>query len=263
MVHYTPHVLVIDDDQDIRTLLGKYLEGAGYRVTLAEDGSELADLIKQCHFDLIILDIMLPGEDGYALCRTVRQSSNVPIIMLTAMGEADYERIVGLETGADDYMAKPFNPRELIARIKAVLRRSQSMQSGPSHSEGDVSHPSNPTVTTEAVNPSQTITYCFAGWSLHPAQRRLISPDHLDVSLTSGEFDLLLVFVEHPHTVLSRDQLLNLTKHRDAGPFDRSIDIQISRLRRRIEKTPKTPTLIKTVRGGGYLFATKVEKNTC
>jgi two-component system OmpR family response regulator len=202
-----PHILVVDDDTRLRTLLRKYLSDNGYLVTVAADAAEARAKMVALAVDLLVLDVMMPGEDGLSLTRRLRgQGVAVPIVMLTAMGE-DTDRIVGLEMGADDYVPKPFNPRELLARIKAVLR-----------------------------------------------------PDGVVTTLSAGEFDLLLAFVEHPRRVLSRDQLLDFARGRQAIPFDRSIDIQVSRLRRKLGDEAKDPQLIKTVRGGGYVLATTVEK---
>jgi two-component system OmpR family response regulator len=234
-----PHILVVDDDRDIRELLARFLVKHGLRVSVAKDGAEMLRAFDLCAFDLVVLDVMMPGEDGLALTRRLRgRGSDVPIIMLTAMGE-DTDRIVGLEVGADDYLPKPFNPRELLARIKAVLRRA------PGH----------------ALRPGATSgqRFAFAGWSLDLATRDLTGPDGVVLVLSAGEFDLLRVFVEHPRRVLSRDQLLDLARGRQAIPFDRSIDIQVSRLRRKLDDDPKEPQLIKTVRGGGYLFTPEVE----
>ena len=188
--------------------------------------------------DLVVLDLMLPGEDGLALCRRLRARSSIPVIMLTAMGE-DIDRIVGLEVGADDYLPKPFNPRELLARIKAVLRRAERGLGG------------SPNVPD--------LVYRFSGWTLDIASRQLLSPDNAEVALTTGEFELLRALVEHPQRVLSREQLLDLTRGVDAAPFDRSIDVQVSRIRRKIESDPDKPALIKTVRSVGYTFAVAVE----
>ncbi len=188
--------------------------------------------------DLVILDIMLPGKDGLTLCRELRASKSIPVIMLTARGEAT-DRVIGLEVGADDYLAKPFDVRELEARIRAVLRRTPHEAGG----SGD----GKP-------------TFAFSGWRLDARQRHLFSPEGAMVDLTSGEFDLLLVFVERPQRVLSRNQLLDLARGRDAAPFDRSIDVQVSRLRRKIEADPRAPELIKTVRSGGYVFTPIVER---
>ncbi len=228
----TPHLLVVDDDREIRTLTSQFLTRHGYRVTAVRDGPEMMKALEASRVDLIVLDLMLPGEDGFSLCRRLRANSAIPIVMLTAMGE-ETDRIIGLEMGADDYLAKPFSPRELLARIKAVLRRV----SAPQMVGGD---------SGKALR--------FEGWSLDLAKRELRSADGVLVQLSAGEYDLLVAFVEHPQRVLTRDQLLDLARGRAAIPFDRSIDVQVSRLRRKIEPDPTDPTLIKTVRGGGYLF---------
>lgn len=230
-----PHLLVVDDDRDIRTLVAQFLSKHGYRVTAVRDGAEMMKALDGARIDLIVLDLMLPGEDGLSLCRRLRATSATPIIMLTAMGE-ETDRIVGLEMGADDYLAKPFSPRELLARIKAVLRRASAPQT---------------------VGEGATVLR-FEGWSLDLTKRELRSADGVLVQLSAGEYDLLVAFVEHPQRVLTRDQLLDLARGRAAVPFDRSIDVQVSRLRRKIEPDPAEPTLIKTVRGGGYLFTPTV-----
>ena len=232
-----PHILVVDDHADIRDLLKRFLEQHGYRVTCARDGREMKKSLEHSTIELIVLDLMLPGEDGLTLCRELRVHSAIPIVMLTAMGE-DMDRIVGLEMGADDYLAKPFNPRELLARIKAVLRRSQPHE--------------------EINNDEKVMRYHFAHWQLDMARRELIDTDGLSISLSTAEFDLLKVFLERPQRVLSRDQLLNLARGREAQAFDRAIDTQVSRLRRKLERDAKNPELIKTVWGGGYLFAAEV-----
>ena len=230
-----PHILVVDDDREIRDLLNRFLVKHGLRVSTARDGVEMSRILDGAAIDLVVLDLMLPGEDGLSLCRKLRSTTNLPVIMLTAMGE-DTDRIVGLEMGADDYLPKPFNPRELLARIKAVLRRMQALPA--SSPKGD--------------------TAKFDGWVLDLGSRRLTSPEGEEVELSTGEYDLLLAFATHPRRVLSRDQLLDLARGRTAAPFDRSVDIQVMRLRRKIEADPKEPRLIKTVRGGGYMFAAEV-----
>jgi two-component system OmpR family response regulator len=235
----SPHLLVVDDDREIRDLLARFLSKHGYRVATARDGREMRRSLADWRIDLIILDLMLPGEDGLALCRQLRANSGIPIIMLTAMGE-ETDRIVGLEMGADDYLPKPFNPRELLARVKAVLRRAQDIST--------------------RKRPGGETMLGFAGWKLDLARRRLESPEAVIVQLSAGEFDLLVAFAEHPQRTLNRDQLLDLSRGRDAVPFDRSIDIQVSRLRRKIEADPKEPEIIKTVRGGGYIFTPEVER---
>ncbi len=233
------HILVVDDDRGIRDLLGKFLRQHGFQTSLAKNGQEMKSILTHHVIDLIILDIMMPGDDGLTLCRYMRAYSNIPIIMLTAISE-DVDRILGLEMGADDYLSKPFNPRELLARIKAILRRSQRK--------------------SELLNAHSELqeVYEFAGWRMDAGERRLVSSDEMEITLSSGEFDLMLALLQRPQQVLSRDRLLDLTKNRAAGPFDRSIDIQISRLRHKIEKNHKKPQLIKTVRGGGYVLAVKV-----
>jgi two-component system OmpR family response regulator len=239
----SPHLLIVDDDREIRELLSRFLRKHGFRVTVAIDGREMHRALAERAIDLVVLDLMLPGEDGLSLCRRLRSDSNTPVIMLTAMGE-DIDRIVGLEMGADDYVAKPFNPRELLARIKAVLRRA-----GASSPHG-----------TKAANEQSTTRVRFDGWTLDLSKRELISPSGVLVPMSGGEFTLLATFVPHPQRVLSRDQLLDFARGREAQPFDRSIDVQVSRLRRKIEDDPREPALVKTVRGGGYLFAPKVER---
>jgi two-component system, OmpR family, response regulator len=224
--------LVVDDSRDIRELLVRYLEQNGFRASAAPGADQARRLMKTSAFDLAVLDVMMPGEDGLSLCRSLHHDSDMPVIMLTARGE-DVDRILGLEMGADDYIAKPFNPRELVARIGAVLRRANSMPKRGAARGGQI---------------------LFDRWSLDTAQRELAGPDGTIVPLSSGEFRLLLAFIERPNVSLSRDQLLDITRGRNAEPFDRSIDNAVSRLRRKIEEDPKAPRLIKTVWGGGYVF---------
>ena len=231
------HILVVDDDREIRSLVAQFLKKHGYRVSDAADGREMMQALDKNRFDLVVLDLMLPGEDGLSLCRRVRADSDLPIIMLTAMGE-ETDRIVGLEMGADDYLPKPFNPRELLARIKAVMRRAAHANIEPPERD--------------------TATRVFDGWRLDIEKRQLRSPDDVLVPLTAGEYELLAALVERPGRLLSRDQLLDLTRGRDAAPFDRSVDVLISRLRRKIETDPKDPAIIKTVRGAGYVLASGV-----
>jgi len=233
----TPHILVVDDHREIRELVSKFLTKQGYRVTTASDGQMMRKALGEGRFDLIVLDLMLPGEDGLSLCRRLRAESDIPVIMLTAMGE-ETDRIIGLEMGADDYLAKPFNPRELLARIKAVLRRAQGL-------------PRKVQSETKAVR--------FADWTLDMTRRELRRPDGVVVPLSKGEYTLLQAFVEHPQRVLSRDQLLDLARGRSANVFDRSIDTQVSRLRRKIEPDPANPEYVKTVWGDGYMFTPTVE----
>ena len=235
----TQRVLIVDDEPDVRTIVTHLLEQYGFSVEAAGDGRAMMDALKVGSFDIVLLDLMLPGEDGLSLCRRLRSISSVPVIMMTAMGE-ETDRIVGLEVGADDYIGKPFNPRELLARVKAVLRRTGSRE--------------------ETTDPESADVIAFEGWRLDTARRELYAPDGTFVLLTAAEYDLLLVFVERPNRVLSRDQLLDFTKGRTAAPFDRSIDVQLSRLRRKIEQDPKNPTMIKTVRGAGYVFSGEVTR---
>jgi two-component system, OmpR family, response regulator len=233
----TPHILIADDDRQIRTSLARFLEGNGFRVSAVTDGVAMFRAMESSRFDLVVLDIMMPGEDGLSLCRRLRAAGKVPVVLLTALS-TQTDRIVGLELGADDYICKPFDPRELLARIRAVLRRT-----------GDTPAPEEP---------ARPASYEFEGWRLDVLRRTLRNPEGTLVELTAGEFDLLLTFVEHPQHVLTRDQLLDMTRGREANVFDRSIDVQVSRLRRKIEADPQAPVLIKTVRSGGYVFCAGV-----
>jgi two-component system OmpR family response regulator len=238
-VSETERLLIIDDDREIRDLLSRFLTKHGYKVLTGKDEKELQSALAGGRIDLIILDLMLPGKNGLELCRELRAKSQIPILMLTAMSD-ETDRIVGLEMGADDYLGKPFSPRELLARARAILRRSNAPPVAPGRS-------------------GSAKTLRFAGWRLDLSRRRLEAPDGVAVELTSGEFELLAAFAEHPQRVLSRDQLLDLARGRDATPFDRSIDVQVSRVRRKIEADPKSPSMIVTVRGDGYLFTPDVE----
>jgi two-component system, OmpR family, response regulator len=233
----TPHLLIVDDDTELCALLSKFLTRHGYRVSIAHDGRAMTQILEASRINLVILDLMLPGEDGLALCRRLRSASSLPIIMLTAMSD-EVDRIIGLEMGADDYLPKGGNPRELLARVRAVLRRAGA-----------------PDATAA---PGKKRILEFAGWRLDVAQRQLFSAANALVALRGGEFDLLLALAERPQRVLTRDQLLDLSRGRAAQNFDRSIDVQISRLRRKIEIDPKEPALIKTVRNGGYILAASV-----
>lgn len=235
----SPHILVVDDHRDIRETLAKYLERNGFRVTTAADAKAARERLKAAAVDLAVLDVMMPGEDGLSLCRHLRESLELPVILLTAMAD-DTDRVIGLELGADDYVTKPFNPRELLARIKAVLRRVQALP--------------------PRTRPAQAEELRFAGWRLMVARRELVDADGVAVPLSTAEFELLRAFLDHPRMVLSREQLLDLTRGREAAVFDRSIDNQVSRLRRKIEPDPKNPTLVKTVWGGGYSFTAEVER---
>jgi two-component system OmpR family response regulator len=233
-----PHVLVVEDDRKISHLVARYLEANDCRVSIAADGREMDRALAGSRIDLIVLDLMLPGEDGLSLCRRLRMSSQIPIVVLTAKSE-DVDRILGLEMGADDYLAKPFNPRELLARIRAVLRRVPPATEGPPGRAARV--------------------FCFLGWQLDCAMRELSNPQGTRIAVTGAEFDLLQVMCERHGRVLSRNQLLDLTQGRSAGPFERSVDILVSRLRRKIETDPHRPDIIKTVRSSGYLFTPAVE----
>ena len=232
------HILIVDDQQEICDVVQEYLTGEGYRVSAAHDGSGMRRVLAQGHVDLVILDLMMPGEDGLTLARSLRSESGIGIIILTGRGET-VDRIIGLEMGADDYLPKPFHLRELLARVKAVLRRAHDRTAETSHS------------ARSRVR--------FAGWNLDLSSRELLSPSGDEVRLTTGEFDLLSAFVNNANQVLSRDRLLDLARNREAGPFDRTIDVQVGRLRRKLEDDPQNPSLIKTVRGSGYIFTPTVE----
>lgn len=232
-------ILIVDDDHDIRTLLAAFLESNGFTVEMARDGVGMQRLLAQTTFDLVILDLMLPGQDGVALCRDIRRHSAVPIIMLTARSE-DSDRIAGLETGADDYVTKPFNPRELLARIRAVLRRA-----GQGVAEA-----------SQFALPG----YRFEGWTLSTERRELLDPRGVMVDLSTGEYDLLAAFLEAPNRVLSREQLLDAARAQPDAVFDRAIDVQVSRLRKKIEPLADSPPMIRTVRGAGYMFVPRVTR---
>lgn len=235
----SPHILVVDDDREIRDLVARHLKKHGFRVDVASGGVEMKEAVLRSRLDLIILDRVMPGEDGLTLCRNLRASSNIPVILLTLLG-SDTDRIVGLEVGADDYLPKPFNPEELVARIRAVLRRAQAQ-------------PTNKSAKIERV-------LSFAGWTLDCRARRLTSPDGVVVTLTDGEFELLRALAERPGVILSRDELLDLTSGREPGLFDRSVDMQIMRLRRRLAAHNDANDIIKTIRQQGYIFAADVEE---
>ena len=236
----TRHILVVDDDKELRGLLSSFLVCHGYRVSGAQNSATAMQTLRAARIDLVILDIMMRGEDGLSLCRRLRASGNLPIIMLTAVG-SETDRVVGLEMGADDYLPKPFSTRELLARVRAVLRRSAMPTPGSAAGARRV--------------------FEFVGWRLDVTRRQLHAPAKALVDLRAAEFDLLVAFVERPQHVLTRDQLLDLARGRAATALDRSIDVHISRLRRRIEVDPKEPELIKTVRSGGYVFAAPVSLN--
>ena len=233
------HILLVDDDAEIRALLSEYLSREGFRVTAVADGRSMDEALEDNRFDLAVLDLMLPGEDGVSLCKRLRTRSILPVIMLTARGE-EADRITGLEAGADDYLAKPFNPRELLARIQSVLRRSRTLP--------------------EDVTPEQARQFRFSGWKLDTLTRQLVSGVGVTTPLSGAEYRLLCVFLHHAGQVLSRDQLTEMIRGRGSHmPFDRSIDVQVSRLRQRLGDDGRVPALIRTVRGEGYVFAVPVE----
>jgi two-component system OmpR family response regulator len=234
-----PHILIVDDDREIRDLLARFLERNRFRVTAARDGREARRAWSAGHYQLVVLDLMLPGESGLDIARWLRSQGNVPIIMLTAMGD-ETDRIIGLELGADDYLPKPFNPRELLARMRAVMRRTAEQSERKPESDSRVLR--------------------FAGWLLEPTRRRLLNPDGVEVPLTGGEYELLMALLDRANRVLTRDMLLDLLRGRQAGPFDRAIDVAISRLRRKLEDDGRNAQVIKTVRGGGYVLAADVER---
>ena len=231
------HVLIVDDDAELRVLLGEYLGRSGFRVSTAMDGTEMRRALDTSNPDIVVLDIMLPGEDGLVLCRDLRARSNLPVIMLTARVD-ELDRIIGLEMGADDYLAKPFNPRELLARLKSILRRTRALP--PAR------------VDVRRVR--------FAGWIVDLLARQLVAPEGVLIPLSGAEFRLLSVFIEHPNRVLNRNQLMDLALGREATAFDRSIDVQVSRLRTRLRDDAREPSIIKTVRNEGYVLAAAVER---
>ena len=228
-----PHVLIVDDDPDLCDLLSEYLAANGLTVAAAGDGAAMRQAMARQMPDVVVLDLMLPGEDGLSLARELRARSEVGILMLSARGE-EMDRVIGLEVGADDYVAKPFSPRELLARVRALVRRTRA----------------DTTAATPVAIPER---YCFGPFALDIAAHRLLR-DGLEVHITTAEFELLRVFVERPNRVLNRDDIIDLLKGYDRDPFDRTVDIRVTRLRRRIEANPSHPTYIRTVRGEGYLF---------
>ena len=232
-----PHVLIVEDERDIRDPLASYLAKNGFRVSKASDAAAAREIVAAHAIDIALIDIMMPAEDGLSLTGFLRATSKTPVILLTARAE-ETDRIVGLELGADDYVTKPFSPRELVARIKAVLRRT---------SDGRVKAP-------------DADAYAFADWVLRTGERELVDKEGRAVPLSTGEYNLLLALVTHPKRVLTRDQLLDLSQHRDMGAFERSIDNHISRLRKKVEANLAKPKLIKTVWGGGYTLAADVRR---
>lgn len=231
---HEPHILVVEDDREIRGLIARIFKDNDFRVSVAQDGREMDRVLADNRIDLVVLDIMLPHEDGLSICGRLRAQTRLPIIIVSAKGE-DMDRIIGLDLGADDYLAKPFAPLELVARVRAVLRRAPQDE------------------------PPGAQIFCFHGWVLDALRRTLLTPSRARLSVTDGEFDLLRVFCERPGRVLSRNQLLDLTQGRAAGPNERSIDILVARLRRKIEINPHRPDFIRTVRSGGYMFTPDVE----
>ncbi|GAB3670704.1 response regulator [Salinisphaera aquimarina] len=229
-----PHILVVDDHRDIRDSLTRYLRDHGFRLSSAADAAAARRIVRDSALDLVVLDIMMPGEDGLSLCRWLRETTEIPVILLTAVAD-EMDRVIGLEMGADDYITKPFSPRELLARVRAVLRRATAL---PAQRDQPEDAPIR-----------------FDRWVFHAAQQELVGDDGVAVALSTGEYRMLLAFVRHPNRVLSREQLLDLTQGREAEVFDRSVDNQVSRLRRKIERDPANPRLIKTVWGGGYRFS--------
>lgn len=232
-----PHILIIDDEREIRRPLAKYLSDVGYRVSQAEDGREMDKIMAKAKIDLVVLDVLMPGEDGFSICKRLQATTRIPIILLTALKD-DTDRIVGLELGADDYVSKPFNPRELQARIKTVLRRTLMLPPRAERTNGTVS---------------------FDRWRFDLSKRQIVGPDDLVVLLSSGEHALLLALIEHAGTPLTRDELMDLTRGVSAPVFDRRIDNQISRLRRKLEEDTKNPVIIQTKWGGGYVFAAELK----
>lgn len=243
MTHQQDHILIVDDDRDIRTLLADYLEKQGLRCSIAADGREMKAALEKFRIDLIVLDLMLPGEDGLTLCRNLRAGeahANIPVLMLTALDD-DMDRIVGLEMGADDYLTKPFLPRELYARIRAILRRTRALPPNMDEAPSD-----------------RAKELHFANWRLDTIKRHLLDQDGTVVALSGAEYRMLSIFLSHPQKVLSRDQLMELSQGREADVFDRSIDLLISRLRQRLRDNAREPTIIKTVRNEGYVFSCEV-----
>jgi two-component system OmpR family response regulator len=232
------HILIVDDEQEIREPLASYLNKHGFRTSTAADGKEMDKILATAHIELIVLDIMMPGEDGLSICKRVQEKLQIPVVLLTALTE-DTDRIVGLELGADDYLTKPFNPRELLARIKSVIRRSQMLP--------------------RSQQQQRTGLVSFDRWQMNLSQKEVVGPDGVAIRLSSGEHLLLVSLIEHAGVTLNRDQLLDMTKGREAQLFDRSIDNQISRLRQKLEIDPKNSKIIQTQWGGGYVFSADLQ----
>lgn len=236
-----PSILIVDDDPELRRLIGEFLSQHGFEVSLAQDAAAMDAVLQRQKVDLVVLDLMMPGEDGLSVCRRLTAQGRTPVVMLSAAGE-ETDRIVGLEVGADDYVRKPCSPRELLARIRAVLRRAADRDGGGGDDAGERE------------------IYEFGGWRLDMLRRELRSPDQVLVNLSSGEFALLRAFLEHPQRVLTRDQLLDYARGRDSFAYDRAIDVQVSRLRRKLDAASSGGELIKTVRNEGYVFAAPVKR---
>ena len=234
----TGNIIVVDDEPEVCQLVKRCLQPGGYKVDSAQSGESLKQKLSKGIYDLVILDLNLPGEDGLDLLKEVRQRQNLPVVILSARG-ASVDRVVGLELGADDYLAKPFEPRELLARVRSVLRRTH--------------HIPDPT------DKDTPVTYRFSGWQLNTQTRELLSPENESSAITTAQFDILALLLQHPNTTLSRDRILELARNRLSSPFDRSIDVHVAQLRKKLEHNPKDPQLIKTVHGVGYLFASNVE----
>jgi two-component system OmpR family response regulator len=248
-VNVALHVAVLDDEVEITHLLADYLQGRGYRVTQLHSGRDLMALLQDDPPAVVLLDLGLPGEDGLAVARQVRERSRCGLIIVTGRGDA-VDKVVGLEIGADDYVTKPFDLRELLARMSAILRRTIPPEAAPA--------PAPAGASASASAAARRPGFAFAGWTLDTAARSLTDASGADVALTTGEFDLLKVFVEHPGRVLSRDFLLEQTRGREAGPFDRTIDVQVGRLRKKLEIDADDPRIIKSVRGAGYVLVPEV-----
>jgi two-component system, OmpR family, response regulator len=239
-MHSMPHLLLVDDDDDILSLLTNFFRKHGHTVSVAQDGNAMFAALEKHKIDLVILDVMLQHDDGFTLCRRLRATSALPVIMLTAVADQT-DRVVGLELGADDYLTKPFDQRELLARVKAVLRRTAAAATAPASDE-------------------TRLVLSFAGWRLDVVRRELRSPDNALVLLSGGEFDLLLAFVEHPQRLLTREQLIDFARGSTHIAYDRSIDVQVSRLRSKLEQDPKNPAIIRTIRNAGYMFLPEVTR---
>lgn len=235
----TTRVLLVEDDAEIGALISRYLDNNAMEVTVVENGEAMDAAFAKNGFDVLILDLNLPGEDGFSICRRVRTTQSIPIIIVTAQGE-DVDKILGLEMGADDYVVKPFNSRELLARIRAVLRRAEPQSRADESAAGQA--------------------YLFAGWRLDLLAREVVSPNGTKVAMTGAEFDLLHALCENPNRVLTRDQLINMTHGPTSGPYERSIDVLISRLRQKIEKDPRNPSIIQTIRSEGYMLSAAVTR---